>query len=159
MSLFAGEVSRSDYSVCYFEGLTHDEAATRLGWPLGTVKGRLARARDLLRRRLTRRGVTLSAAAMASHLAVFEAKAAVPASLQFMTLKAARSLACYVGASLATTSAVSLPVSVLVQGALQTMIANQIKTFALPSLFVAITVATGVVVGAGHFSGAAGDAP
>ena len=33
--------------LCYFEGLTHDEAASRLGWPLGTVKGRLARARDL----------------------------------------------------------------------------------------------------------------
>ena len=44
--------------LCYFEGLTHEAAATRLGWPLGTVKGRLARARDLLRRRLVRRGVT-----------------------------------------------------------------------------------------------------
>ena len=79
--------------LCYFEGLTHDEAASRLGWPLGTVKGRLARARDLLRRRLTRRGVTLSATALASHLAGLEAKAAVPASLRMTTLKAAYALA------------------------------------------------------------------
>src|SRR5207244_5752389 len=64
--------------LCYFEGLTHDEAARRLGCPLGTVKGRLARARDLLRRRLTRRGVTLSAAAIRSHLPRPDATAAVP---------------------------------------------------------------------------------
>src|SRR4051794_27990527 len=67
--------------LCYFQGLTPYEAARRLGCPLGTVKGRLARARDLLRRRLTRRGVTLSAAALAAHFAVLEARATVPAPL------------------------------------------------------------------------------
>jgi DNA-directed RNA polymerase specialized sigma24 family protein len=40
--------------LCYLEGLTHQEAATRLGLPLGTVKVRLVRARRLLRRRLAR---------------------------------------------------------------------------------------------------------
>jgi polysaccharide biosynthesis/export protein len=38
--------------LCYLEGLTHQEAASRLGLPLGTVKVRLVRARRLLRRRL-----------------------------------------------------------------------------------------------------------
>ena len=42
--------------LCYFEGLTHDAAAGRLKWPIGTVKGRLSRARELLRKRLLRRG-------------------------------------------------------------------------------------------------------
>ena len=46
---------------CYLEGLTHEEAADRLGWPVGTVKGRLSRARDKLRDRLSRRGVSLPA--------------------------------------------------------------------------------------------------
>src|SRR5262245_17427042 len=45
--------------LCFFEGLTHAEAARRTGWPIGTVAGRLARAKDLLARRLTRRGVGL----------------------------------------------------------------------------------------------------
>jgi RNA polymerase sigma factor (sigma-70 family) len=50
---------RTPIVLCYFEGLTHDEAAARLSWPVGTVRSRLARARDKLRTRLTRRGVTV----------------------------------------------------------------------------------------------------
>ena len=50
--------------LCFFEGLTHAEAARRTGWPVGTVAGRLARAKDLLARRLTRRGVGLTAVAL-----------------------------------------------------------------------------------------------
>ena len=33
---------RAPIVLCYFEGLTHEEAALRLGWPVGSVKGRLA---------------------------------------------------------------------------------------------------------------------
>ncbi len=48
---------RSPIVLCYVEGHTHEEAARQLKWPLGTVKGRLARARDLLRSRLARRRI------------------------------------------------------------------------------------------------------
>ena len=48
------EPLRAPLVLCHLEGLTHDEAARRLRWPVGTVRSRLARARDKLRRRLSR---------------------------------------------------------------------------------------------------------
>jgi RNA polymerase sigma factor (sigma-70 family) len=51
--------------LCYWEGLTNEEAGRRLGWPCGTVKTRLARARAVLHERLTARGVVLPAGLLA----------------------------------------------------------------------------------------------
>jgi len=47
--------------LCDLEGRTHEQAARHLGWPIGTVKSRLTRARERLRDQLTRRGVSPSA--------------------------------------------------------------------------------------------------
>jgi len=52
---------RQPLTLCYLEGLTHEEAASRLGWPVGTVKARLVRGRRLMRERLDRRGAGLGA--------------------------------------------------------------------------------------------------
>lgn len=41
----------------YLEGKSNCEVADLLKWPVGTVKGRLSRARDMLRARLSRRGL------------------------------------------------------------------------------------------------------
>jgi RNA polymerase sigma factor (sigma-70 family) len=59
---------RAPVVLCYLEGMSHDEAARRLRWPVGTVRSRMARARDVLRRRLARRGVTAEGAAIVSAL-------------------------------------------------------------------------------------------
>ena len=47
--------------LCYLEGFTVEVAARRLHCPVGTLKSRLSRGRDLLRSRLVRRGLTTSA--------------------------------------------------------------------------------------------------
>jgi RNA polymerase sigma factor (sigma-70 family) len=76
---------RAAVVLCYFEGRTHDEAAAALQWPVGTVRSYLARARDLLRGRLARRGLA-PAGLIAASLLEPGVRAEVPAPLLAATV-------------------------------------------------------------------------
>jgi RNA polymerase sigma factor (sigma-70 family) len=72
----------------YMEGKTNEEVAELLQWPVGTVKGRLSHARELLRRRLMRRGMVLSVAFLMTTLSRGTAFAeVVPAAMVNRTVR------------------------------------------------------------------------
>src|SRR5262245_40553539 len=71
---------RAALILCCLEGCTQEEAARRLGWTPGSVKGRLERGRAMLHDRLVRRGVGLPAALVALEAARDPAAAAFVAT-------------------------------------------------------------------------------
>ncbi len=72
--------------LCDLEGQTYEAAAKRLGWPVGTVKSRLARGRERLRSRLNRRGLAPTVGVVASALLAEAASTAVAAPLAGSTV-------------------------------------------------------------------------
>jgi RNA polymerase sigma factor (sigma-70 family) len=86
------EKYRAPLVLCYLEGLPHEAVARQLGWPIGTVRVRIARGRDLLGARLLRRGLTPAAVLLA--LSLFpKAAVAVPPRLVEATMRAAARVA------------------------------------------------------------------
>ena len=84
------ESLRRAVHLCYWEGLTNDEAARRLGCPPGTLRWRLARAREVLDGRLARRGIAVAALLLLIRPIEAEAGQAVPSErLVWSTVDAA----------------------------------------------------------------------
>ncbi len=129
---------RAPLVLCYLDGKSHAQAARQLDWPIGTVKGRLARARQLLKTRLLRRGVSLSAGTMATFLAQNAADAAVPVSLLTTTVKAATLPAID---QMVAAGAISAQVASLVEGAMKAMFLSKLKIATAFLLAMTVTIA------------------
>jgi RNA polymerase sigma factor (sigma-70 family) len=113
---------REAFVLCHVEGRTNKEAAREIGCPMGTIHSRLAHARQRLRERLAKRGVTLTAGTLISALAVEGSEVAagvlVRATVRAAALSAAgKGLAC----------AVSAEVAALTEGVIQAMLLTKVK--------------------------------
>jgi RNA polymerase sigma factor (sigma-70 family) len=105
---------RQPVVLCYLEGLTTEQAASRIGVPAGTIYSRLSRARERLRGRLVRRGLPVTtpllAAGKSSHATV-----ALPAILLDRTVRASVEFA---GRQTAEAAVASSTITTLAEGAL-----------------------------------------
>jgi hypothetical protein len=128
---------RSAFILCHLQGMTNEQASRELGCPLGTVLSRLARARSILRDRLTQRGVTLSTGVLTAVLAENAVSAAVPAAYVEQTMKAAVVFAAHKGVAAGFVSAHAVT---LAEGVLRTMYLTSLR------------FAAGIVLAAGIIS-------
>jgi RNA polymerase sigma factor (sigma-70 family) len=138
------EKYRSPLVLCYLEGATYDQVAERLGCPKGTLSTRLTRAREMLRVRLVRRGVTLSAGMLAGFLSA-EAAAEAPAALVTATVQAAT-----------TATACAARVASLTDKVVRAMFLTRLK---IMSALVLSLVVLGTVGASLAFRAAASDKP
>src|SRR5262249_54688533 len=125
--------------LCYLQNRTNDEAASQLGCTRGTIASRLSRARDLLRNRLSRRGVALSSPLLVPLLCQQAAAAAVPTTLLVTTAKAATLV---VAGKVAAAGVVSSQVATLADAGMKLVGAAKLK-------MTAAVMAAGLVIGAG----------
>jgi RNA polymerase sigma factor (sigma-70 family) len=142
---------RSALVLCYLEGLTHEMAADQLGCPVGTIRSRLATARERLRRRLTRRGmapamipVGLSAPAVIPVSDSAALSISLPVALVDSTVRGA--LHANLGKS-ALTGIVSVEAVTLMEGVLNNMVTSKL-TLLTTTVLVAGLVTTGAGVAA-----------
>ncbi len=119
--------------LCELEGRSHQEAARQIGCPVGTLSGRLSRARVLLARRLKGRGLT-----PASTLA----PTVISPTLVGSTVKAAT----VVAAGQAAKGVVSAQVAALTEGVVRAMLLNKLKTIGVVVLLVTfLGIGTGAI--------------
>lgn len=125
---------------CYLEGKTYEETARYLRVPHSTVRIRLERAREMLKDRLTKRGVTVSVGILAT-LLTERASVTASSALFESTVRVSVSV---VGVNAAPNGLVSEPVITLTQETLRNMLTQKIK-MAVASAAMALLVSGGLI--------------
>jgi RNA polymerase sigma factor (sigma-70 family) len=121
---------RAPLVLCYLEGTTRDQAARRLGLSLRTLDRRLQHGRETLRRRLMRRGLTLSAGFLAATMTERTTAAVMPG----LTTATARAAALFAAGD---AGAAPAPVMALAQGLLKSALVANVRNLALVLLVLA----------------------
>jgi RNA polymerase sigma factor (sigma-70 family) len=134
--------------LCDLEGRTRKEVARQLGCPEGTVASGLVRARELLAKRLTRRGLAVSGGSLAATLSHSVASADVPALVVTSVINVATLVAAGKAAGV-----ISGPVATLTQGVLKTMFLKKILTTTVAVLALGVAVITGGSLAVGQTEG------
>ena len=116
---------RQPLLLCGLEGMTHAQAGKSLGWPVGTVAGRLSRGREMLRSRLERRGVMAPGAALSALLIAESAPACVPPQLVSASVRSA--VAMFMAGQSAPPD-IPATVAALVRGVLNKMFVHRVLT-------------------------------
>ncbi len=124
---------RMPFILCYLEGRTNEEAARQLGCPKGTILSRLAWARQRLRRRLERRGVSLAVGGVAAFLEQQAAPATVSAHLAETTVDA---ILAHTAGKFVAGGVITAGPAILAQGVLNQMLLAQLKTAAVAVLLI-----------------------
>ncbi len=110
--------------LCDLEGKSRKDAAQQLRLPEGTLSSRLTRARAKLAGRLSRRGLVLPGAVLATVLTQKAAPACVPAPLVSSTVQSAMIV---LAGPAAAGGVISAPVAALTEGVLKAMLLNKLK--------------------------------
>ncbi len=132
------ESYRAAILLCDLQGFTCEEAARRMGRPVGTVKCWRFRGRERLRARLIRRGLA-PVAAVGAALSLDVARAAVPVRIAEETVRLAVRALC----DSMTAGEVSASVRMLVKGVLKTMLLSKLRTTAI-AVFAMVFLAAGL---------------
>ncbi len=133
---------RAAIVLCDLGGKSSAEVSRELGCPAGTIGARLHRARKLLAERLTRRGVSLSAAGLGAALTPEASSAAVSSSLTRATLEIAET-----AAAGAASPALSPTVQALAEGVIRTMTNGKFK-LTVAAMIVGLLTGVGALWGA-----------
>jgi RNA polymerase sigma-70 factor (ECF subfamily) len=144
------EKYRAPLVLCYLQGLTNEEAARRLGWPVGSMSTRLARGRELLHQRLKNRCPLLSAGLLATALPQHAGPTPLPGGLADATVRAAMSL--FAGKT-AVAAAVSPDIRALSDGVVTSMWPARLWSNATLLWLLAICSLGGILLAYGTASG------